>query len=99
LVCQSILSYQGKDTDLFIDLHPPKNFSSSAASLFNILCNANWINGLSDLFGYFYKQISKKRISYRIAWFRKTLLIQSIAGETELKMITDSAIVMQWFIV
>jgi hypothetical protein len=32
-----------------------------------------------------------KRISYRIAWFRKTLLIQSIAGETELKMITDSA--------
>jgi hypothetical protein len=41
--------------------------------------------------GIFYKQISKNVLVIGSHGLEKTLLIQSIAGETELKMITDSA--------
>jgi hypothetical protein len=43
-----------------------------------------------QIFSVFYKQISKN-ISYRIAWFRKNIINSINLGETELKMITDSA--------
>jgi hypothetical protein len=89
LVCQSILSYQGKDTDLLIFIHQ-KLFSSSAASLkysFSVQQPIGLM--VCQIFSGIFINKLVKRISYRIAWFRKTLLIQSI--ETELKMITDSA--------
>jgi hypothetical protein len=49
-----------------------------------------WINGLSDLFGYFFKQISKNVLVIGSPGLEKHYS-KSIAGETELKMITDSA--------
>jgi hypothetical protein len=87
------LSYQGKDTDLFIDLHPPKNFSSSAASLKYSFSVQQPIGSIvCQIFsGIFYKQISKNILVVGSAGLEKSLLIQAIAGETELKIITDNA--------
>jgi hypothetical protein len=108
------LNDQGKDTDLFIDLHPPKSFSNTATSLkyaFSIQAPIGSI--VCQIFGgIFYKQISKNILvvlhkssnglgnaapnnmssSARFGQtLEKSLLIQAIAGETELKIITDNA--------
>ena len=87
------LSYQGKDSDLFIDLHPPRNFSSSAASLKYSFSVQHPIGSIvCQIFsGIFYKQISKNILVLGSPGIEKSLLIQAIAGETELKIITDSA--------
>lgn len=88
------LSYQGKDTDLFIDLHPPKTFSTSAAFLQLRLFSVQQPIGsiVCQIFsGIFYKQISKNILVVGSSGLEKTLLIQAIAGETELKIITDNA--------
>jgi hypothetical protein len=89
------LSYQGKDTDLFIDLHPPKSFSTSlgAASLKYSFSVQQPIGSIvCQIFsGIFYKQISKNILVVGSSGLEKSLLIQAIAGETELKIITDNA--------
>lgn len=87
------LSYKGKDSDLFIDLHPPRNFSSSAASLKYSFSVQHPIGSIvCQIFsGIFYKQISKNILVLGSPGIEKSLLIQAIAGETELKIITDSA--------
>ena len=87
------LSYQGKDSDLFIDLHPPRNFLSSAASLKYSFSVQHPIGSIvCQIFsGIFYKQISKNILVLGSPGIEKSLLIQAIAGETELKIITDSA--------
>jgi len=87
------LSYQGKDSDLFIDLHPPKTFSSSAASLKYSFSVQQPIGSIvCQIFsGIFYKQISKNILVVGSSALEKSLLIQAIAGETELKIITDNA--------
>jgi len=87
------LSYQGKDSDLFIDLHLPRNFSSSAASLKYSFSVQHPIGSIvCQIFsGIFYKQISKNILVLGSPGIEKSLLIQAIAGETELKIITDSA--------
>jgi hypothetical protein len=87
------LSYQGKDTDLFIDLHPPKTFASSAASLKYSFSVQQPIGSIvCQIFsGIFYKQISKNILVIGSSGLEKSLLIQAIAGETELKIITDNA--------
>ena len=88
------LSYQGKDTDLFIDLHPPKSFSTSAAFLQLRLFSVQQPIGsiVCQIFsGIFYKQISKNILVVGSSGLEKSLLIQAIAGETELKIITDNA--------
>jgi AAA+ superfamily predicted ATPase len=47
---------------------------------------------LSDLFGYFFiNKLVKNVLVIGSPGLEKNILIQSIAGETELKMITDSA--------
>lgn len=87
------LSYQGKDSDLFIDLHPPKTFASSSTGL-KYSFSAQQPIGLMvcQIFsGIFYKQISKNVLVVGSEGIEKSLLIQAIAGETELKIITDSA--------
>lgn len=87
------LSYQGKDTDLFIDLHPPQNFSSSTISLKYAYSVQQPIGSIvCQIFaGIFYKEISKNILVIGSQGNEKSFLIQAIAGETELKIITDSA--------
>ena len=93
------LNYQGKDTELFIDMHPPRTFSNTATALkyaFSIQAPIGSI--VCQIFGgIFYKQISKNILvvlhnsSQTNKSLEKSLLIQAIAGETELKIITDNA--------
>ena len=106
---QQFLSYQGKDSELFIDLHPPKNFG-----LVNVLTmNESVQQPVGSLVCQIFSGLLSKQISKNILVVsssattsagplrgstqnpflgnQKTLLIQAIAGETELKIITDNA--------
>ena len=93
------LNYQGKDTDLFIDLHPPRTFLAAASSLkYSFSVQAPIGSIVCQIFGgIFYKQISKNVLvvlhnsNQNNKGLEKSLLIQAIAGETELKIITDNA--------
>nr|AYQ94172.1 cell division protein [Borodinellopsis texensis] len=92
------LSYQGKDSDLFIDVHPPKCFSqisffSKKSGIPNSYNMEQPIgNMVCQIFsGIFYKQTAKNMLVVGSSGIEKTLLIQAIAGETELKIITDNA--------
>jgi hypothetical protein len=98
-------SYQGKDTELFIDLHPPKSFSGLTSIKYSNSIQQPIGMLLCQVFsGIFYKQISKNLLvighnysnskgntSTPYVYDQKSLLIQAIAGETELKIITDNA--------
>ena len=103
---QQFLSYQGKDSELFIDLHPPKNFGLVNVLNFNESVQQPVGSLVCQIFsGLLSKQISKnilivsplsslstkgtKHENQNIE--QKTLLVQAIAGETELKIITDNA--------
>ena len=86
------LSYQGKDTDLFIDLHPPKSFWSIPSIKYSYSIQQPIGSIVCQIFsGIFYKQISKNILVVGSASSEKSTLIQAMAGETELKMITDNA--------
>ena len=86
------LSYQGKDTDLFIDLHPPKSFWSIPSLKFSYSVHQPIGSIVCQIFsGIFYKQISKNILVVGSSGLEKSLLIQAMAGETELKIITDNA--------
>lgn len=86
------LSYQGKDTELFIDLHPPKSFSQLTSIKYSESINQPIGLVLCQIFsGIFYKQIAKNILVVGPPGPEKSMLIQAIAGETELKMITDNA--------
>nr|QEP09191.1 cell division protein [Chlorosarcinopsis eremi] len=96
---QQFLSYQGKDTELFIDLHPPKSFSMVSFLKRNESIQHPIGSLVCQIFsGIMSKQISKNILVVgpgssigRDGGAEKTLLIQAIAGETELKIITDNA--------
>ncbi len=131
---QQFLSYEGKDTELFIDLHPPKAFTSVSLLKKNESVQTSIGSLVCQIFaGIMSKQISKNILiiipatlpgesQIEGACFSggtgrpsaqqkqkssnvnisipvldnlsnqgKTLLIQAIAGETELKIITDNA--------
>lgn len=86
------LSYQGKDTELFIDLHPPKSFSHLTSIKYSESINQPIGLVLCQIFsGIFYKQIAKNLLVVGPPGPEKSMLIQAIAGETELKIITDNA--------
>ena len=86
------LSYQGKDTDLFIDLHPPKSFWSMPSLKYSFSVQQPIGSIVCQIFsGIFYKQISKNILVVGSSGLEKSLLIQAMAGETELKIITDNA--------
>jgi hypothetical protein len=111
---QQFLSYaiKSKDTELFIDLHPPR----ALASVLKNKESSQQLRAISPMgslvcqifAGILYKQISKnilivgntnRRNKKNESSFlndassslEKTLLVQAIAGETELKIITDNA--------
>lgn len=112
---QQFLSYaiKSKDTELFIDLHPPR----ALASVLKNKESSQQLRAISPMgslvcqifAGILYKQISKNilivgntkqtnknndsssLLNDASASLEKTLLVQAIAGETELKIITDNA--------
>jgi hypothetical protein len=111
---QQFLSYaiKSKDTELFIDLHPPR----ALASVLKNKESSQQLRAISPMgslvcqifAGILYKQISKNilivgntnqrkkknessSLNDASASLEKTLLVQAIAGETELKIITDNA--------
>lgn len=86
------LSYQGKDTELFIDLHPPKSFSHLPSIKYSQSIQQPVGTIICQIFsGIFHQQIAKNILVVGSPGNEKTVLIQAIAGETELKIITDNA--------
>nr|AYQ95240.1 cell division protein [Trochiscia hystrix] len=85
-------TFQGKDTDFFIDIHPPKSFSHlsfikySEAGLESIgLLTCQIYSGT------FLKQVSKNFLVLGAPGTEKSLLVQALAGETEIQIIVDNS--------
>nr|YP_009184532.1 cell division protein [Treubaria triappendiculata]ALO62627.1 cell division protein [Treubaria triappendiculata] len=85
-------TFQGKDTDFFIDIHPPKSFSHlsfikySEAGLEPIgLLTCQIYSGT------FLKQVSKNFLVLGAPGTEKSLLVQALAGETEIQIIVDNS--------
>ena len=95
---QSILS-NSSNGDLFIDYHPPKSFSHIPAIKSNSILQQPIGNLVCQIYsGLFNKHISKNILLVNTKTILKQnltdtniLLIQALAGETELKIITDNA--------
>nr|YP_009185044.1 cell division protein [Characiochloris acuminata]ALO63273.1 cell division protein [Characiochloris acuminata] len=82
-------------SDLFIDLHPPKSFSQLNAT-YSLRASSTPAGAIGTIVcqifsGIFTKQISRNLLIVGASGNQKSLLIQAIAGETELKIITDNA--------
>jgi SpoVK/Ycf46/Vps4 family AAA+-type ATPase len=83
---------QGSETDLFIDIHPPKSFQH--IKFFQYYDPAQFLIGslmcqLSS--GLFPQQISKNILVIGELGTAKTLFLQALAGESEMKILTDNA--------
>jgi SpoVK/Ycf46/Vps4 family AAA+-type ATPase len=112
------VTYQSKETDLFIDYHPPKAFNHiNSIKYYNFAAMPQTIGTLvcQIYSGIFNKQIAKNVLvishgsgknlatvggstssgsivaDTALERMQKTLLIQALAGETEMKIITDNA--------
>lgn len=90
---------QGSDTELFIDVHPPKSFAylsqlkSSQSGISSGIAGLSTLGSLTCMIysGLFSKQVSKNILIVGSPGNSQTMLIQALAGETELKMIADNA--------
>lgn len=96
LGAQQFLSYQGKDTSLFVDeslplsLLPEVSTSQNKRKAFMTLSTV--VTLVSQIYsGLLTKQISKNLLIVGAADVDKTRLVRAVAGETELKIITDNA--------
>nr|YP_009632306.1 cell division protein [Parallela transversalis]AYQ22895.1 cell division protein [Parallela transversalis] len=87
-------SYEGRERDFFLDIHPAKSLShfhifkpslsqAELQPLAQIICQINS--------GLLLKEISKNLLVVGAPGAGKSLLIQAIAGETEIQMISDHA--------
>jgi hypothetical protein len=102
------VTYQSKETDLFLDYHPPKSFNHiSTIQYYNMVQQPIGTLVCQIYSGILNKQIAKNILvigssaatntssssfeSRGDERIQKTLLIQALAGETEIKMITDNA--------
>lgn len=86
------LTTQGRDTDLFMDIHPPKSFSQ--ISFLKTYLPAQEILGslVCDIYaGLFTHKVSKNILIVGAPGRAKSFFIQALAGETELKIVTDNA--------
>eukprot|EP00879_Flechtneria_rotunda_P000025 GHRR01000040.1.p1 GENE.GHRR01000040.1~~GHRR01000040.1.p1 ORF type:complete len:4009 (+),score=-479.29 GHRR01000040.1:2478-14504(+) len=90
--CNQYGTYQSPETDLFIDIHPPKSlhhirffkyYEPAQYTLGSLICQV--------YSGLFSKQVSKNILVIGAPRTAKTLFIQALAGETEMKIITENA--------
>lgn len=89
---QQYVTYQGPESDLFIDIHPPVSFQH--IPYFKHLDSAQPILGslVCEIYGgLFSKQVAKNILVVGSQGTSKTLFLQALAGETEMKIITDNA--------
>jgi len=86
------LTTQGRDTDLFMDIHPPKSFLHigflktylpAQEILGSLVCEISS--------GLFMNKVSKNVLIIGAPGTAKSFFIQALAGETELKIVTDNA--------
>ena len=83
---------QGRDTDLFMDIHPPKSFLH--ISFLKTHLPAQEILGslACDIYSNrFAQNVSKNVLIVGAPGAAKSSFIQALAGETELKIVTDNA--------
>jgi hypothetical protein len=96
------VTYQSKETDLFLDYHPPKSFAHISAIRYYTLVQQPLGTLVCQIYsGLLTKQIAKNVLvigstlssntNTALERTQKTLLIQALAGETEIKIITDNA--------
>jgi SpoVK/Ycf46/Vps4 family AAA+-type ATPase len=86
------LNTQGRDTDLFMDIHPSKSFSN--VKFLKSYSSAQEILGsiVCDVYsGLFNKKVSKNILIVGAAGTAKTVFVQALAGETELKIVTENS--------
>lgn len=86
------LTTQGRDTDLFMDIHPPKSFLN--ISFLKTYLPAQEILGslVCEIYsGLFPQKVSKNILVVGAPGSAKSFFIQALAGETELKVVTDNA--------
>lgn len=85
-------TYQGRDTDLFVDLHPPKSFHHLSFLRSNEIAQQTLGPLVCQIYtGIFSNEVAKNILLVGSPGTAKTLFIQALAGETELKIMTDHA--------
>nr|WVD55979.1 cell division protein [Tetradesmus bajacalifornicus] len=90
--CHQYGTYQGPETDLFVDIHPPKSLKH--IQFFKYYEPAQYTLGslICQIYsGIFSNQVAKNILVIGAPGTAKTLFIQALAGETEMKIITDNA--------
>lgn len=90
--CHQYGTYQGPETDLFVDIHPPKSLKH--IEFFKYYEPAQYTLGslICQIYsGIFSKTVAKNILVIGAPGTAKTLFIQALAGETEMKIITDNA--------
>ena len=85
-------TYQGRDTDLFVDLHPPKSFHHLSFLKSTPIAQQTLGPLVCQIYsGLFTNEIAKNILLVGSPGIAKTLFIQALAGEAELKLMTDHA--------
>ena len=84
--------FQGRETDLFLDVHPPKSLSEVSNLKFSQLSHQPIATFVCQIFaGIFSKQVARNILLIGPPGLGKSLFVQAMAGETELQMITEHA--------
>ena len=86
------MNMQGRDTDLFMDIHPPRSFSN--VGFLKLYSSAQETLGtlVCDIYsGLFNKRVSKNILIIGPAGSVKSIFVQALAGETELKIVIDNS--------
>jgi SpoVK/Ycf46/Vps4 family AAA+-type ATPase len=93
LALNQSLNCQGKDTDLFINYHPPTSFFNIPSIKYGYSSHQPLSSIVCQIFsGIFFKQTSKNILVIGEQGGEKSSIIKAIAGETELKIITDNSV-------
>lgn len=86
------LTTQGRDTDLFMDIHPPKSFAHIRFLKTYLPAQEILSSIVCDIYaGLFPQRVSKNILIVGAPGSTKGFFIQALAGETELKIVTDNA--------
>ncbi len=89
---QQYVTFQGSQNDFFVDIHPPLSFQH--IPFLKYVDSAQFMFGslVCEIYGgLFSKQISKNILVLGSQGAFKTLFVQALAGETEMKIITENA--------
>lgn len=90
--CNQYTTFQSQETDFFLDIYPPKSlkhvhflkyFEPSHYTLGSFICQI--------YAGLFSKQVSKNILVVGESGTAKTFFLRALAGETEMKIITENA--------